>query len=447
MAIRPYEMKKNNMKRIIVFTLLAVCTGYTAAQTISLSAPLFAGREAKLYYFAGAKVDSLLSVVDNAGKANFTLPSGDYRGMAALVVPGAGGIELVIAEPSVTVECKDNQLNTETAVFKNSSENDFLKHIFTTQSKYMQQQAWLQAGGGLFGKESSIVKSLQPELKKVGDSMAALEKEITASKLYAARYFRLAGFMNRLFDTEQKRDSEGAKLIRREMEETLDIASLYTSGQLWNSSLNFYASLFNHTAGADKQQQYAASVQRTAQRLPAPYYEAFLAGCITETERFGWRQAQDSILAGLHPQYIPGNTSFRRALGAYRARNGQSMPSLAGLAETKETYGKTLAAFYDSDCSTCVNEMFRLVSVYPRLQEKGIRVVSVSADKDRKRYEEGIRRFPWADKLCDFKGFEGENFSDYNVIGTPSFFLTGKDGKLEGMYYAVEDLMKMINEE
>ena len=431
---------ENKMLRYGAVVLLGICATALQAQNISLSAPSMAGRDAKVYYFTGAKVDSLLSTIDNAGKANFTLLSGDYRGMVALVVPEVGGIELVVAEPSIEVECSSAELNTETVVFKNSSENDFLNRVFTSKSKYMQQQAWLQAGGELFGDDSPLAKQLRPELKKTEDSIAALDREITASSLYSARYYRLVDFMNRLFDTEQKRDVDGAALIRKEMEENLDIAALYTSGRLWGSVLNLYISLFNHTAGNDKQQEYAASVWRTSRSLVDPYYEAFLAGCITETERFGWRQSQDSILAGLHPQYMPENTSLQRALGAYRAQSNQAMPRLAGLEETKETYDKTLVAFYDSDCSTCVNEMFRLVVAYPALKEKDIRVVSVSADKDRKKFEESIKDFPWADKLCDFQGFEGENFSNYNVIGTPSFYLMDKDGKLTGQFYSVSDM-------
>jgi hypothetical protein len=414
------------------------------AQQVQLQSPSLANKEAKLYYFSGAKVDSLLSVVDNAGKVAFTIPSGDYRGMAALVIPGAGGIELVVAEPVVVVECSDSQLNTETATFPQSEENSFLKHIFTSQSRYMQQQAWLQAGEQLFDAGSPVLPAIRPELQKVEVSMQALEKEISSSPLYAAKYYRLAGFMNRLFDTEQKRDAQGATLIRKEMEETLDIASLYTSGQLWGSVLNFYISLFNHTAGDNKQQQYAESVQRTLQRLPAPYYEAFLAGCITETERFGWRQAQDSILSKLHPQFTSSYTNLQRALGAYRANNSKAMPAIIGLEETNEAYTRTLVAFYDSDCNTCVNEMFRLTVLYPKLKEKGIRVVSIAADVDKKKYENSIKDFPWKDTLCDFKGFEGENFSNYNVIGSPSFYLVDKDYKLTGLFYSAGDVEEAI---
>jgi hypothetical protein len=416
------------------------------AQQVQLQSQPLANKGAKLYYFSGAKVDSLLSVTDASGKVSFNIPSGDYRGMAALVVPGAGGVELVVAEPLVTVQCVVSELNTETVSFPQSKENNFLKHIFTSQSRYMQQQAWLQGGNELFDKDSSMLPMLSAGLQKAETSMKELDKEISSSKLYAAKYYRLADFMNRLFDTEQKRDSEKAKLIRREMEETLDIASLYTSGQLWGSVLNFYTSLFNHTAVGNKQQEYAVSVQRTLQRLPAPYYEAFLAGIVIETERFGWREAQDSILLGLHPQFVPSITSLQRALGAYRAKNSKAMPTLVGLDEANEAYTKTLVAFYDSDCASCVNEMFRLRVLYPFLREKGIRVVSIAADADKQKYENGIKDFPWKDKLCDFKGFEGENFSNYNVVGSPSFYLLDKDYKLTGMFYSVSDLEEAIKD-
>ena len=119
------------------------------------------------------------------------------------------------------------------------------------------------------------------------------------------------------------------------------------------------------------------------------------------------------------------------------------MPDIVGLSKINTTT-KTLVAFYDSDCNSCVNEMFRLATIYPQLQEKAIRVVSISADMDKERYEEGIRNFPWQDKLCDFKGFSGENFSNYNVAGTPSFFLMDDNRQLLGQFYSVSELEEAI---
>ena len=417
------------------------------AQEIKLSAPFLSGKEAKLYYFAGAKVDSLVTVVNTSGKAGFSMPKGNYQGMATLIVSGAGGIEIVVAEPVVRIECNASVINPETVDFQKSAENQFLKHIFISQSQYLRQQAWLKSGNELFDLGSPVLSAIQPELKKLEEAMTTLNNEISASKLYAAKYFRLSEYLNRLFNAEQTENGIEAAIIRKEMEERLDIASLYTSGNLWESVLNFYISLFNHTAGEDKQEQYAASVLRTSQRLSAPLFEAYISGCIVETERFGWNQAQDNILSKLlasHPEFKTSLSPLQRAIGAYLTRNNQSMPNLVGLSKTDKTYTKTLIAFYDSDCSSCVNEMFRLVTVYPQLQEKGIRVVSVAADTDRKRYEEGIRNFPWQDKLCDFKGFEGENFRNYDIIGTPSIFELDENGIVTGRYAEVEKILKTM---
>ncbi len=434
------------MKQILIIIMLAAC-GYISAQHVQLQSPPLANKEAKLYYFTGIKTDSLSSVVDNTGKVTFTIPDKDYRGMVALVVPGAGGVELVIAEHVVSVQCDASELNTKTVSFPASKENNFLKHIFTSQSRYMQQQAWLQAGNQLFDAGSPVLSAIQPELEKVEASMQELDQEIGASELYAARYFRVSDYLNRLFDAEQRSDKEALIALRHQMEESLDIPALYRSGRLWNAVINFYLSLFNKAGGDDKQLQYAASVLTTIQRLPAPYYEAYLAGCITETERFGWKQAQDSILSAVltrHPEFTSSITGLQRSLGAYLVKQGKSMPPIAGLEDTDEEYNSLLVVFYDSDCNTCINEMYRLVALYPKLREQGVRVVSIAADIDIKRYEAYSSKFPWKDKLCDFRGFSGDNFANYNVIGTPGFVLLDKERKLLGMSYSVTGIEEIL---
>ncbi|MFT3995716.1 MAG: thioredoxin-like domain-containing protein [Dysgonomonas sp.] len=432
------------MKKNICTILFTIITLSLAGQTIKLSAPPFAGKQVRLYYFEGAKTDSLLSVIDPQGNVKLVIPESEYRGMATLMVVGAGALEMIVAEPVVKVNCNNSQLNTETVSFIGSAENDFLKHIFLTQSQYMRQQVWLEGGMNLFPDNLSLKAQLNTEQSKLQKTMERGQQQIANSSLYAAQYYRLADFMNRLFSTEQRRDSKAALDIRHEMESTLDIASLYTSGQLWNSALNFYASLFNHTLNDSiKQEQYAASIQKTCERLPAPYFEAFIAGCITETERFGWRKAQEKIIGHLLSRYQGFSSTYpnlQRAIAAYRLGRNEQMPAIIGLKDTKNVYDKTLIAFHDSDCNTCVNEMYRLRVIYSQLEEKGIRVVSIAADTDRIRYEEATKDYPWVDKLCDFKGFEGANFSNYNVIGSPSFYMIDKNRKLLGVYFSMSDV-------
>jgi hypothetical protein len=408
------------------------------------------GKEAKLYYFAGAKIDSLQTIVDVAGKAAFTVPQKDYRGMATLIIPEAGGIEMIVAEPEVVVECSGEMLNNETSVFPQSEENNFLRRIFTTQSRYMQQQAWLKAGMEQFS-DSPLSVQIQPELAKVEASMQALNKDISSSKLYAAKYYRIADFMNRLFNVETKHDKEGAKLIRKEMEGDLDIVSLYTTGRLWGNVLNFYISVFNKTLDDSmKQKEYAASILKTTKRLSDPYFEAYLTSCVTERERFGWQEAEYEVVKGLLKQYkgfeaSPSYPNLQRAIGSYRVGTGSQMPPIVGLDIDKKGTDKTLIVFHDSDCGHCINEMAQLVQLYPQLKERDIRVVSIASDTDKAKFEATAAQFPWPDKLCDFKGSAGENFANYNVIGSPSFYLVDKDRKFLGLFYSAKDVEKFAD--
>ena len=72
-------------------------------------------------------------------------------------------------------------------------------------------------------------------------------------------------------------------------------------------------------------------------------------------------------------------------------------------------------------------------------RDRGIEVISIAADHDKTIYENTASRFPWKNKLCNFKGFEGENFKNYGIIGTPTFYLIDNKGIIQGKYATLAD--------
>ncbi len=100
---------------------------------------------------------------------------------------------------------------------------------------------------------------------------------------------------------------------------------------------------------------------------------------------------------------------------------------------------RRLIIFYESGCNNCENEMRQLIGNYSILQERGYDVISISADNDQTVYECHSRDFPWPEKLCDFKGFEGENFKNYGVIGTPTIYVIDEKGIIKGKYARLVD--------
>ena len=84
--------------------------------------------------------------------------------------------------------------------------------------------------------------------------------------------------------------------------------------------------------------------------------------------------------------------------------------------------------------------MDKLIKLYPQLIQQGYEVVSISADLDIYIYENYARKMPWKHKYCDFRGFDGKDFLNYGIIGTPTFYQIDEEGIVRGRYVQVEDI-------
>ncbi len=99
----------------------------------------------------------------------------------------------------------------------------------------------------------------------------------------------------------------------------------------------------------------------------------------------------------------------------------------------------TLLLFYESGCEHCNIQIDELKKYYNDLIKKGYRIISLSSDKDEKVFEYYSKDFPWQDKLCDFKGFEGDNFKNYGVASTPTIYTVESNGTISGRYARLSD--------
>jgi hypothetical protein len=248
-----------------------------------------------LYYFEGNTVDSLLIPLDKSGKAKLCFPKKDFRGLAQLVAPEAGGLELIIAEPEIEMRSTAAVLHKDSVIWTGSPENTFLDRNIHRKTQIQEQTAWLQAGREFYPPGTAGFSLIEKEKQQTQTELQSLRDSLSQSPLYAARLMQWFDFMDRLFEAEQERNPVKAHAVREEMETRADIQSLYTSGQLWGTVHNYYISLFNRVNTPDKQREYAESILTTAARLKSPQKEGFLAGALVECERFGWVLAQEMI--------------------------------------------------------------------------------------------------------------------------------------------------------
>ena len=383
-----------------------------------------------------------------------TIPQG-YRGFAYLYVPEKGGGEFILAEENVRIRCEEEQFHGGMLEFPNSDENTFLRWSFQQRNNLMQRQEWLQTGEMFMNEEedSNFDALYNKMVEDNSEALQRLDSVVKNSTLYAARFMELVQYMQRLYDAVQSLDSAQQRMLKEEMEKTLDINALYHSGNLWTDVHSYYPGLFYGADSDSAQTAYAHSILAAMRRLEEPVLTAFLSTALIACERTDRQKAQEVMLTGFIMEYptLPiSDDKVKRMLGALSLNKGAPAPQIVGL-ETAPTQ-PVIVIFFDSDCDHCRDEIEWLTEHYSELTGKGYRIISIAADIRENNYRNYAAALPWdtADRLCDFKGTEGENFKNYGVIGTPTIFVIDEKGTITGKYAQMKDLKididKMIKE-
>jgi len=108
-------------------------------------------------------------------------------------------------------------------------------------------------------------------------------------------------------------------------------------------------------------------------------------------------------------------------------KNGSAVKSAIHLSDIKTKY--KLIIFGGSWCPQCRTEMIQLLPRYNNWKAKGIEVVFVSLDTDKKEFENFTAPFPFY-SACDYKKWETQAAIDYYVSSSPTIFLLDSNNKI-----------------
>ena len=423
---------------------MAMVQGFS--QRIELEFTKLSGDTVWLYTFSGSRVDSMSVNLNRSGKYTVVLPNTGYRGMAYLYIPEKGGGEFMLAEPHLKITCPEEQFHGGMLEFPQSPENTFMRYIFERQGYLSARQEWLQNGEYFVGNKDEADFDVLYN-KMVKDNEAAikqLEDTLAHSTFYTARFIDWIHYMQRLYAAVQRLDAAQQIKLKEEMETQMDINALYHAGNLWTDVHTYYPGLFVDTNDDLAQEAYATSILTTMERLKEPELTAFLSTALTACERTNRQKAQEVMLREFvmrYPMLPVSDSKLRRMLGAVGINKGNPAPEIEGL--QKPITQPVILIFFDSDCDHCRHEVNYLIEHYKEFSEKGYRIISVAADTHQNNYQFFSATFPWnkEDRLCDFKGFQGENFKNYGLIGTPVIFTIDGNGVITGKYAQAKEIM------
>jgi peroxiredoxin len=108
-------------------------------------------------------------------------------------------------------------------------------------------------------------------------------------------------------------------------------------------------------------------------------------------------------------------------------KNGSAVKASIHLSDIKTKY--KLVIFGGSWCNQCRAEMIQLLPRYNNWKAKGLEVVFVSLDTDKKEFENFTAPFPFY-SACDYKKWDTQAAKDYYVSSSPTLFLLDSNNKI-----------------
>ncbi|MDH6355620.1 thiol-disulfide isomerase/thioredoxin [Dysgonomonas sp. PH5-45] len=405
--------------RVGLFLLLCGRTGVdVSAQTIEMHLPSCNYLQYVFTLKQGTARDTVaVGRLDSVGKASFTLPAGyaSYRGVGNLSVPTTHtSINMIInGEKEICVKEGDSP---DSGIFSGSPENTYLLESFARQGRILGNYNEVMNSGTTI---SPFASPLQ-QLESINDEYKKFRKDISASPLYAARMVEILGCLTSLGSSLDIHPDSIIVEQHRFISRKLDFHDLYTSG-FWEPTIQFW---YESAMGNDSL-LLNDSKHMLDKISDIPLRRELTQSFIRMFSKYG----KDYLLAELGTEYLT------------LPLNGHPAPEIV-VGDSSFVPHLSLIMFYETGCGNCHYELEQLKSKYKLLTDNNIRVISIAADTGEEVHAETSAKLPWADKLCDFKGFEGDNFRNYGIVGTPTFILTDKDGIVRGRYAQLKELLK-----
>ena len=408
----------NILIRLFSIVLLFLFFGKgVSAQTIEVNLPSFP-------YFAyvfclnnGAQQDTIVSrKLDKQGKDTFTLPAeySSYRGVGKFTLKylAKKNVNVIINnEEKITIGEAEN----EELVITGSKENDFLATFLTRQTQLLREYNAINAEFNTFSLNN--LRHLASK-QRLEERYATFFLEINASPLYAARIAEILTCLSSIgFSLGLSQEDIQAEQ-REYITQKLSFDNLYTCG-FWQLTMDTW---YNSTLDNDSLliSDSKALLDKTTN---IPVRRELTQSII----RLFTKYAKDSLLMELGMEYLT------------IPLNGQKAPEIKD-GEISFLPQNTLILFFETGCGNCHYELEELKKKYDLLMDNKVNVIAISADSNQDVFEYTSNKYPW-NMYCDFEGFDGVNFRNYGIVGTPTYILVDKEGVVRGRYAHLSDLL------
>lgn len=439
--------------KLLFFSFFCFCNVYSQ-HTISGDFPYLAGQYVRLNAFKDFgtyTIDSVRVSENGTFLLRYNLAKNDH-GMGYLSAEDNKPYFLVLANEDI--QLKGEVLSfPETIVCLKGKENQlFIQYASEHPKRQQAQSAWdylnkLYQQDQLFSSHKKTARFVANEIKRINNEDQKFLADLSP-ETYISWYLPVRKLVSSVSTVAQYRPAEIPATIAAYRKLNYSDQRLYTSGLLKDALESHYWLLENMGKSLDSvflemntsTDYLLQSVQHDTEKYNS--LTIFLFNLLESHSLFAASEYlalkvlnQNSCLVeeGIANQLESyrkmkvGNTAPDIQFSADAIKNGNSIESPKSLSEVQSTF--KLVFFGASWCPMCVEEMTRLIPFYEKWKVKGVEVVFVSLDTDKKAFTDFASTFPFISS-CDFKKWDTPAAKSFYISGTPTLFLLDADQKI-----------------
>ena len=432
--------------------LLLLITINCFSQSITLEFPAFAGKTYDFIIFQGSTQETVIQdTIPANGKFTLKIPAqyAPYTGMSRWLITRTekgGGLDMAIPGHNFSVTCLSAQPNQENIVYKGFNAVNELNRLNTQQKQMVQKFTVTSQAATLYKDHKKFSKLFTKETQKQKKAFAKFHQQLKNNPNFNARFLPIVNLTQGIPPQLTNNPEEKAQIYNQFITQELNFNDLYVSGH-WTAIIRDWVG-YQSNAVNDKT-KFAQDFKQLSARIQSPIQYTDFAGKVTYyLTTYGKDDFVDAIAntvvgSGKITEYLGSLQVYVKAMVGMPAPDlvftqqldtiTNQKPVTTTVKSSAITQGKnthTLLLFYQTGCGPCKDLLAALPSEYELLKQKGIDLIAISADTDVDTFAEEASRFLWKRSTCDLKGFEGVNFKNYAVSGTPTMFLIDAKGTI-----------------
>lgn len=440
----------------------------TAAQSIRMEFPAFAGKTYDFVIFQGSKAEKVMQdTIPQNGKFMLTIPAeyAPYTGMCRWLLTNSeqgGGVDMAIPGHDFAISCKSDKPDNTNIIYTGFDAVNELNRLNTKQQKIIDRFETMSKASRLYDKASPLYGSFQKEKEVQAKAYIDFQEDLKKNSNYNARFLPIVNLVQGYADRLSADDNKKGQIFNEFITQKINIQDLYVSGH-WEGIVQSWV-MYQVNVVNDKA-KFAQDFTQISNRIKNPlHYTDFVGKMTFFLTQYGKDAYIDAIgktvlASGKVSEYLGSMQVYQKSMVGTQAPNLVITEHIGKLADHNHSttvlksselstgnYSQTLLVFYQSGCGPCEVLMQQLPQKYEALKAKGIRIISLSADEGETLYQNSSRDYPWPDKYCDFEGKAGVNFTSYGVKGTPTLILLDKAGMIVKKAANLEELLQSDNE-